>query len=88
MNVMPSHSRGPWALRNAAQAYGVHQDEITGRSRTRTVCQARYAVMCALDDCGWSSVRIGKLLNRDHTTILHGLDRLTRRAPKWRDAGE
>lgn len=85
---MPSHSRGPWALRNAAQAYGVSERDITGPGRTRHVCQARYAVMSALDDCGWSSVRIGKLLNRDHTTVLHGLNRLTKRAPKWRIAGE
>lgn len=65
-------------LRDAARSWNVPAEQILGRKRDLRTCAARWAVMHALDDLGWSSVKIGQYLNRDHTTILHGLGRLNK----------
>ena len=50
--------------------------EITGGSRYARLVRARWAVMLALREAGWSSARIGRALGgRHHTTVLHGLKR-------------
>lgn len=63
---------------DAARSFHVAPREIVGPGRTMRVCAARYAVMHKLNERGWSSVRIGQVLNRHHTTVLHGLGRLGR----------
>lgn len=65
-------------LRDAARSWNVSAEQILSPKRDIRTCAARWAVMHALDAMGWSSVKIGQYLNRDHTTVLHGLGRLSR----------
>jgi len=70
----------PWAarvdlmLKRAADAAAVTVDALTGNDRRKHVVRARWAVMLALHEAGWSQSRIGQNIGgRDHTTVLHGL---------------
>jgi chromosomal replication initiation ATPase DnaA len=47
--------------------------QLTGAQRHKGVVRARWALMVALHLRGWSTVQIGRLLGRDHTTIMYGL---------------
>jgi chromosomal replication initiation ATPase DnaA len=66
-----------WAV---ADERGVSPDEITGRGRTQKVAHARQEVMWrarqVLRPDGsprYSFPFIGRELNRDHTTVVHGV---------------
>lgn len=63
-------------VKRASDLTGVRTTELTGMGRDRRLCRYRFAVMKAARARGYSTPRIGKALgNRDHTTIMHGLDR-------------
>lgn len=56
-------------LEAAAAAFEVTVEELLGRGRTRQLVAARAATAWVLHREGWSQVKIGRLLERDHTTI-------------------
>jgi ATPase involved in DNA replication initiation len=58
-----------------ARLHDVAPEDITGPSRAPALCEARRCVMRELRDKGWSTTRIGQLLNRDHSTIVHAMRR-------------
>lgn len=66
----------------AQQLFGVHERDITGSARFRFVLNARFAVVKALHMRGWSYTEIGRLLDRDHSTIINAC----RKAQKLMDA--
>ena len=74
-------------LDDAAKAFGVTRAMLTGPCRTKISARARFAVMrVAGSEWGWSQSQIGRVLNRDHTTVLSGLRRahdLTRLDPDF-----
>lgn len=53
--------------------YEITFDDLIGRRRSAWIVAARRTTCVALSLLGWSSVRIGRQLGRDHTTILHAL---------------
>lgn len=57
----------------AARATGYSVDDITGPCRARPLAWTRFAVMDALRAKGLSLPCIGRLVRRDHTTVLNGL---------------
>jgi chromosomal replication initiation ATPase DnaA len=75
--IAPSY---PWAIQAAPfiarAALAIHEtpETVTSPGREQHLTHARWAVMMALHDAGWSTPRIGRALdNRDHTTVLYGL---------------
>lgn len=56
----------------------VTAEDVRGPSRTQSVFRARKAIVVALDAAGKSSVEIGRIVNRDHTTVLAMLGRTVR----------
>lgn len=58
-----------------AAAHAVHStcDELRGDLRFAHLIRGRQAFSIAMRNRGASLPRIGQLLNRDHTTILHGI---------------
>ena len=57
-----------------ARYYGVNADDLKGRSRHKQIVEPRQVAMHLLrEDAHLSTPEIGRLLNRDHTTVLHGL---------------
>lgn len=54
----------------------VTRAEVCGKLRTPHVCRARFEIWLRLaEDHGWSSVTIGVLWDRDHSTVLSGIKR-------------
>ena len=54
--------------------YGVNQKMIEGKSRVRNIAEARFIFTEMVYNDPYSRITmsaIGKLLNRDHTTIIH-----------------
>jgi len=57
---------------------GVDKREIMGGSRQRHICHARHLAMYMVSiGTGKSSTQIGKLFNRDHSSVLFGIKRIT-----------
>jgi hypothetical protein len=55
--------------------YDTNLDELRGDKRFDRLSNARQAVSIALSQYGWTTMKIGEFLNRDHSTILHHLRR-------------
>jgi chromosomal replication initiator protein len=69
----------PAALLTAvARYYDVAVDELKGKSRNKHVVVPRQLAMFLLrEDAHLSTPEIGRLLNRDHTTVLHALKQIS-----------
>ena len=66
---------GRQILERVARLHDVSIEDITGPSRLRHICMARWDAMRQMRDRKLTTTRIGELLNRDHTTVMHGLRR-------------
>lgn len=58
-------------IRAAAKMFGVHPRDITGPYRFQFILKPRFALSKALRERGWSYSEIGRLMKRDHSTIMH-----------------
>lgn len=66
-----------------SRAYGLTVEDFKSPTRVRDVSWPRQEFMLAAHRAGYSLGQIARFLNRDHTTILHGI-----RAASKREAGE
>lgn len=62
-------------VRAVSAESGVSVTKILSKTRRADVCLARFAVMFALREKGLTLPAIGRALGRDHSTVLHGLNR-------------
>lgn len=61
-----------------ADAAGVTVNEIRGRSRKKAIVTARHAVwFIAVKHYGYTAAYVGRIYDRDHTTILSGISRIS-----------
>jgi len=60
---------------DVAERHGIDPSDLHGPSRLPHLCRARWEAMQRLRDRGLSLPMIGRMLNRDHKTVLHGLRR-------------
>lgn len=79
----PPHSAAPTAavvLNAVCEYFGVRPDELSGPGRGRHVTYARHVAMYLMKtDHGRPVTDIGRLLGgRDHSTVLHGCEKITR----------
>jgi len=63
------------ALAAAAEAHHTTIEETLSRTRCPCAVRARWALWGIMHEAGLSSTEIGKLTNRDHTTILASFGR-------------
>ena len=68
----------PLIIERAAEVSGYPVSVLRGPARDRPICMVRWAVMANLRARGLSLPTIGRLLNRDHTTVISGLERADR----------
>ncbi len=57
-----------------ARIYGMTAGDLVGPSRKRPVVIARWHAMRVLRDQKYSLASIGRVFNRHHTAVLHGLE--------------
>ena len=63
-------------LERTARAYGVTKAKLMSPSRERRLAHARFTAMFLLHRRqGWSLERLGALFKRDHSSVLHGVQR-------------
>lgn len=62
-------------LNKASELFDVHKRDLNSRVRYGFIMPARFAMYKALRERGWSYPRIGKLFDKDHSTIIHGVKR-------------
>jgi chromosomal replication initiator protein len=69
-------------IQRVAKANGVTVKQVMGRSRLKPIARARQMAMRAIEaEFGDSSPMIGRLFNRDHTTVLAALGSIKKRVP-------
>lgn len=69
-------------LKIVCESYGVTLKDITGKKRTKNLVDPRQIAMYLLrQDIGLNLQSIGQLLGgRDHTTVMHGIDKISKLA--------
>ena len=60
-------------IKDVCSKHLIAESIIMSETRTRSVCHARHEIMHNLNEIGYSKVEIGVILNRDHTTVIHGI---------------
>jgi len=69
--VFPT-TTAPAIIRSTCQLFDITEAELKGAGRTRGLIEARFhAVMRMRRELGLSTPSIGRLLNRDHTSIIN-----------------
>ena len=64
-------------LHAVANKHGIDASEILGRSRRRIVIEARFEVFYRLRvELAFSYLKIAHLMKKDHSTIMHGVNKL------------
>jgi chromosomal replication initiator protein len=68
----------PLAILTAvARYFGIKADDLKGKARHKQIVGPRQVAMYLLREDGHlSTPEVGRLLNRDHTTVLHGLKQI------------
>lgn len=64
---------------------GVPVAAILSKNRTRKFCVPRQEVFLRAHEYGLSLSHIGRVFDRDHTTILHGIRAARKRIEEWSD---
>ena len=66
--------------------YNVKREDITGNSRTKHIATARHITVYLIKQITDMSLpNIGKIINRDHTTVISSIDVITKRMTKEPD---
>jgi len=58
-----------------ALKHGLTRHDILGRVKTTHICRARHEAFYTFRRRGWSYAEIGRLFGRDHSTIIHGVEK-------------
>ncbi len=65
-------------INESARYFGIEEAVLRGPSRSRQIVGARNIAMYLIRNItGLSTIEIGKIFDRDHTTALHSLDQVT-----------
>lgn len=57
-----------------AEAYHIDRADLLGtRLHARVARPRQHLYLLAKERFGWSTTRIGQMVNRDHTTVVHGI---------------
>lgn len=71
----PTARRYVHVLHDVATRHGVEVQDIVGRSRARRLVAARQEAFYLMKEHGYSLSQIGRFCNRDHTTVMHGVEK-------------
>jgi chromosomal replication initiator protein len=86
-NILQPDTSGGKSLKLACEIANISIEEARSSARTKEVCHRRNHAMWVMRQWdGWSYPNIGRMLKRDHTTIIHGVkthqERLNQQANK------
>jgi chromosomal replication initiation ATPase DnaA len=58
-----------------AKVYGYTAEDIIGKNRMKKLVAVRRKCAVMLREKGYSTTEIGRIMNRDHSTIVHSLQK-------------
>lgn len=61
------------AIGEIAEVYGFTVDDMIGKRKYKMLMVARRECVAMLRAKGYSTTEIGRIMNRDHSTIVHSL---------------
>jgi chromosomal replication initiator protein len=65
-------------MEETAKYFGLTVDDLTSKSRSRPLTTARHVAMYLVRECtGMTLPKIGEIFARDHTTALHGINKIS-----------
>ncbi len=67
--------RWGWMAESVARRHGVSVEGLLGPRKTHLVVTARHDLMSCLWGSGLPYAEIGRLLGRDHSSVMHGVRR-------------
>lgn len=67
--------------------HGCTRQDILGTSKLRYLVEARWDCITLFRQRGMSTTEIGRLMNRNHSTIVHALQKMSLRKPDNGTAG-
>lgn len=71
-------------FRAAQEGCGVNKKDLLGKCRSRHLARTRQAMMCIVyENTELSMPEVGRIFNRDHTTVLHALKMKHNLVPWW-----
>ena len=64
-------------LDRSAAYFGLTREDLVSKSRSRPLTTARHVAMYLMrEHTGMSLIRIGEAFNRDHSTVMHGINKI------------
>lgn len=72
--TMPDMLTGGPILGEVAKEYGFTVQALRGRDRHQELVEARHVAIKRLYDAGLNVAETGRIMNRDHSTILYHLN--------------
>jgi len=79
-DLIPESGReitAPLIMEETAAYFGLDQEDLVSKSRSRPLTTARHVAMYLLRELtGLSLIKIGEYFDRDHTTALHGIKKI------------
>ena len=58
-----------------AEMYNYTLADILGKGKTKALVKVRRKCVVMLREKGYSTTEIGRIMNRDHSTIIHSLQK-------------
>lgn len=76
----PEKPTGKEVALRVCKAHGITMDELCSDQRHKKLVLARHEAMLAMsEETALSVTQIGRILNRDHTSVLHGVRSLKKK---------
>lgn len=63
------------AIEAIAQEHGFTAEDILGKSKFKMLVKVRRKCVVMLREKGYSTTEIGRIMKRDHSTIVHSLQK-------------
>jgi chromosomal replication initiation ATPase DnaA len=81
--IVTSDSEDPLAMVVKAlnNEYGISFEDLVSRKRSDFHCTPRFLAFYLLRQLGYTTVETGRIFNRDHGSILHGIHNVEDRLP-------
>lgn len=73
------------AINDVCKDYDITYEQIISPTRMRTVSLPRQVAMFKLHQLGYSLVEIGKIFNKDHTTVIHAVRKIEKQKDRYPD---
>jgi chromosomal replication initiator protein len=74
--IMTPRERHLRIIDHIASDYGYDRHEVIGKRRFKVLVEIRHECIKFFREQGFSTTEIGRILNRDHSTIVHALQKM------------